>query len=159
MVGLTAMLTLVLAGDQSSWMMSSVPQVPASYWSVLAGQSCHTTVSILLMLVWGVEVICKDRCCLLNFLYFNTVMSLLLRFAGRLSQGNRQCSSSGLPDQSSLGLCRLQKALIDHRMDTVSLWQPTCKAQYNLQLIFEVVYLTTIYFPNMTLIHYGTYCY
>ena len=48
--------TLVLALVSSSWMMSSVPQVPASYWSVLADQSCPTIVSILLMLVWVVKV-------------------------------------------------------------------------------------------------------
>ena len=48
--------TLVLAVDQSLWMMSSVPQVPANYWSALADQFCHTTVVTLLMLVWGVKV-------------------------------------------------------------------------------------------------------
>ena len=49
--------TLVLEEDQSSWMMFSVPQVLISYWSVLAGQFCHTTASTLLMLVWDVKVL------------------------------------------------------------------------------------------------------
>ena len=49
-------LTLVLVVDQSSQMMSSVPQVLASYQSVLADQFCHTTAFTLLMLVWGVKV-------------------------------------------------------------------------------------------------------
>ena len=48
--------TLVLAVDQFSWMMSSVPQVSASYWSVLVDQSCHTIASTLLMLEWDVKV-------------------------------------------------------------------------------------------------------
>ena len=48
--------TLVLAVDQFSWMMSSVPQVLTSYWSVPADQSYPTTVSTLLMLVWDVKV-------------------------------------------------------------------------------------------------------
>ena len=52
----TAMLTLVLAVNQFFWMMSSAPQVPASYWGVLADQSCPTTVTTLTMLVWGVKV-------------------------------------------------------------------------------------------------------
>ena len=42
--------------DQSSWMMSSVPQVLADFWSVPAVQSCYTAASILLMLVWVVKV-------------------------------------------------------------------------------------------------------
>ena len=50
------MLTLVLAVDQSSWMMSGAPQVLTSYWSVLADQSCPTTVTTLVMLVWVVKV-------------------------------------------------------------------------------------------------------
>ena len=54
--GHTEMLILVLAVDKSFWMMSIVVQVPASYWSVPADQSCHTTASTLLMLVWGVKV-------------------------------------------------------------------------------------------------------
>ena len=49
--------TLVLEEDQSSWMMFSVPQVLISYWSVRAGQFCHTTASTLLMLVWDVKVL------------------------------------------------------------------------------------------------------
>ena len=52
----TAEPTLVLAVDQSSWMMFGVPQVPASYYSVLAEESCHTTVATLKMLVWNVKV-------------------------------------------------------------------------------------------------------
>ena len=47
---------LVLVVDQSFWMMSSAPQVPASYWSALVVQSYHTTVSTQLMLVWVVKV-------------------------------------------------------------------------------------------------------
>jgi len=42
---------LVLAVDQSFWMMFSAAQVLVSYWSALAGQSCPTTASTLLMLV------------------------------------------------------------------------------------------------------------
>ena len=49
-------LTLVLGVHRSSWMISSVPQVLTSYLSVQAGQSCHTTVTILMMLVWVVKV-------------------------------------------------------------------------------------------------------
>ena len=48
--------TLVLAVDQYSWMMSGVVQVPTNYWNVLADQSCPTTASTLLMLVWVVTV-------------------------------------------------------------------------------------------------------
>ena len=50
--------TLVLVGDQSSWMVSDVVQVTARYWNVLAGQSCpcHITAFIQLMLVWAVKV-------------------------------------------------------------------------------------------------------
>ena len=56
-----AMLTLVVVLDQSTWMMLLVLQVLVSYWSVLAGQSCHITVFILLMLVWGVKVLFKPE--------------------------------------------------------------------------------------------------
>ena len=58
MEGHTAMPISVLVAivDQSTWMMSSVPQVPASYWSVLADQSSLTTAAILLMLEWVVKV-------------------------------------------------------------------------------------------------------
>ena len=56
MVQHIAMPILVLAVDQSFLMMSSVLQVPTSYWGALAGQSCHTTASTLLMLVWDVKV-------------------------------------------------------------------------------------------------------
>jgi len=55
-VGHTAMLTLVLAVDLSSWMMSIVPHVPLSYWSVGVDQFCLTTVFIRLMLVPNVKV-------------------------------------------------------------------------------------------------------
>jgi len=54
--GHTPMLTLVLAVDQSFWMMFSVPQVPDSYWSAPVDQSSLTTASIQLMLVWDVKV-------------------------------------------------------------------------------------------------------
>ena len=53
----TAVLTLVLAVDQSFWMMSNVPQAQASYWNATVVQSCHTTASTLLMLVLGVKVL------------------------------------------------------------------------------------------------------
>ena len=54
--GHTAMLTLVLAVDQSSWMMYSVPQVPANYWSATVNQFWAITASTQLMLVWNVKV-------------------------------------------------------------------------------------------------------
>ena len=50
------MLTLVLVVDQFFWMMSNVPQVLTSYWSVLVDQCCPTTVATLMMLVWVVKV-------------------------------------------------------------------------------------------------------
>ena len=49
--GHIAMHTLVLAVDQSFWMMSSVPQVPASCWNAIVGQFWLIIVSTLLMLV------------------------------------------------------------------------------------------------------------
>ena len=55
-VGHTAMPTLVLAVDLSSWMMSDVAHVPLSYWSVGVDQSCLTIVCTLLMLVSSVKV-------------------------------------------------------------------------------------------------------
>ena len=56
MVGHSAMLTLVLELAPSSWMMSSVFQVPANYWSVLVIQLQPITVFTQLMLVWDVKV-------------------------------------------------------------------------------------------------------
>ena len=58
MEGHTAMPISVLVAivDQSTWMMSSAPQVPTSYWNVLAGQSSRTTAATLLMLEWVVKV-------------------------------------------------------------------------------------------------------
>ena len=50
------MLILVLELAPSSWMMSSVLPVQASYWSAPVDQSYHTTVFTLLMLVWAVKV-------------------------------------------------------------------------------------------------------
>ena len=67
--GHTAMPISMLAMDQYIWTMFSVPQAPASYWSVLAGQSCHTTASTLLMLVWGVKVVTLLIYFLINFIY------------------------------------------------------------------------------------------
>ena len=58
----TAMLTLVLAVDQFSLMMSSVAQVPRSYWSASVDQYCPTTASTLLMLVWVVKVVTLIYC-------------------------------------------------------------------------------------------------
>ena len=45
----TVVLTLVLAVDQSSWMMSTAPQVADSYWNATVDQSYPTTVSTFLM--------------------------------------------------------------------------------------------------------------
>ena len=57
-----AMLTLVLVLVPSTWMMSSVLQVLASYWSAPVGQSYLITVFTLLMLVWDVKV--SVFCCI-----------------------------------------------------------------------------------------------
>ena len=51
-----AMPTLVLAVDQSFWMMSGVVQVLNTYWSVPPGKSCLITAFTLPMLVLGVKV-------------------------------------------------------------------------------------------------------
>ena len=47
---------LVLAVDQSSWMMSSALQVPNTYWNVPACESYFITAFTLLMLVLVVKV-------------------------------------------------------------------------------------------------------
>ena len=64
----TAMPTLVLAVDQSFWIMSSVPHVLASYLSAIAGQSYPTTVPTLRMLVLLVKV-CSE------YVYLHSVNS------------------------------------------------------------------------------------
>ena len=56
MVELIPVLTLVLAVDRSSWMMSTAPRLLTSYLSVPAGQFCPTTATTLMMLVWVVMV-------------------------------------------------------------------------------------------------------
>jgi len=66
----TPMPTLVLVLVLSSWMMSSVLQVLASYWSAPVDQSYHTTASILLMLVLDVKV-CGLVFCLVLWCCFN----------------------------------------------------------------------------------------
>ena len=49
--------TLVLAKDQFSWIMSSVPQLLANYLNVPVDQSLLiTTAFTLMMLVWVVKV-------------------------------------------------------------------------------------------------------
>ena len=68
----TAMPTLVLAVDQSFWMMSSVPHVLASYLSAIAGQSYPTAVSTLRMLVLLVKV-CSE------YVYLHSVNSTYVK--------------------------------------------------------------------------------
>ena len=65
------MLGLVLVLDPSTWMMLLVLQVLVSYWSAVAGQSCHITVITRMMLVWGVQVMFVSHfriCCLIELL-------------------------------------------------------------------------------------------
>ena len=61
------MVTLGLAVDQSSWMMSSVALALTNYWSVPAGQFSQMTASTLLMLVWGVKVCFAMKSLILTF--------------------------------------------------------------------------------------------
>jgi len=56
----TAMLTLVLVLDPSTWMMLLVLQVLASCWSAPADQSQVITVYTLRMLVLDVKVILSE---------------------------------------------------------------------------------------------------
>ena len=51
------MATLVLAVDQSSWMMFTVPQELAIYWNATVDQPCLMTAPTFMMLVWAVKVI------------------------------------------------------------------------------------------------------
>jgi len=48
--------TLVLGVGQFSWMKLNALQVQGSYWSAPVFQSCPTTATILMMLVWLVKV-------------------------------------------------------------------------------------------------------
>ena len=65
----------------------------------------------------------------------------ILRFAGRLSQGNRQRSSCGL----SVQLHKLQKTLINHKMIAVCFL--TSKAQYaEGEIDNDIVKLTRMIF-------------
>jgi len=75
LVGLSAMPSLVLVLVPSSWMMSSVLQVLASYWNAPVIQSCPITVFTLLMLVLHVKVCSKGV--LVWFLYKKLCTTLL----------------------------------------------------------------------------------
>ena len=104
----TTMPTLVLAVDQSSWMMLSAPQVPASYWNALAAQFYHTIVSTLMMLGWDVKVLpllsaTVVTCNLLS--HTRSVVHLFNFYTAPCADGQLRLTGGNIPNEGRVEIC------------------------------------------------------